>query len=147
MPNTHPLRRENGTLPDDLLVDVVEVFKAIGDPTRAQLLFLLTSREYSVNDLAQYVAVTPSAVSHHLAKLRAVRLVKTRRVGNQVFYGVDDAHVAALFREALYHLDHVRRNLPDHPDIAALGALPVDSRAASAAQDGAVQDAAVLPLS
>jgi hypothetical protein len=23
--------------------------------------------------------------------------------------------VAALFREALHHLDHVRRNLPDHP--------------------------------
>ena len=42
-------------------------------------------------------------------------LVRTRRAGNQVIYSVDDAHVAALFREALYHLDHVRRNLPDHP--------------------------------
>jgi hypothetical protein len=28
---------------------------------------------------------------------------------------VDDAHVAHLFREALYHLDHVKQGLPDHP--------------------------------
>jgi hypothetical protein len=42
-------------------------------------------------------------------------VVRTRRAGNQVFYSIDDTHVAALFREALHHLDHVRRNLPDHP--------------------------------
>lgn len=104
-----------GTLPDDLLMDVVETFKALSDPTRAQLVYLLTGCEYSVNDLAQFVDVTPSAVSHHLAKLRAIRLVRTRREGSQIFYSIDDTHVAALFREALYHLDHVRRNLPDHP--------------------------------
>jgi hypothetical protein len=28
---------------------------------------------------------------------------------------VDDQHLAALFREAEYHADHVRRELPDHP--------------------------------
>jgi DNA-binding transcriptional ArsR family regulator len=120
MPTIHPPPENLDALPDELLTDVVEIFKAISDPTRAQLLFLLTAREYSVNDLAQYVAVTPSAVSHHLAKLRGARLVRTRRVGNQVFYAVDDAHVAALFREALSHLDHVRRNLPDHPHFDSL---------------------------
>jgi DNA-binding transcriptional ArsR family regulator len=78
------------------------------------LINLLTQREYNVNELSQCVAVTASAVSHHLAKLRAMRLVRTRRSGNQIFYSIDDAHVGALFREALYHLDHVRRNLPDH---------------------------------
>ncbi|MBK8048085.1 MAG: helix-turn-helix transcriptional regulator [Anaerolineales bacterium] len=76
---------------------------------------MLTNREYSVNELSQHVNVTPSAVSHHLAKLRAIRLVRTRREGNQVIYSIDDAHVGALFREALYHLDHVRSNIPDHP--------------------------------
>ena len=58
--------------------------------------------------------MSASAVSHHLARLRDIRLVQTRRAGNQVFYSVDDAHVANLFREALHHLDHVKRNLPDH---------------------------------
>ena len=102
-------------LPDDLLVDLVAVFKALADPTCAQLIYLLTRAEYSVNDLSEFVAVTSSAVSHHLAKLRAMRLVRTRRAGSQIFYSIDDAHVGVLFREALYHLDHVRRNLPDHP--------------------------------
>jgi ArsR family transcriptional regulator, lead/cadmium/zinc/bismuth-responsive transcriptional repressor len=101
-------------LPDDILKDVVNTFKALSDPTRAQLIYLLTEKEYSVNELSEQVAVTASAVSHHLAKLRAIRLVRTRREGTQIFYSIDDSHVAALFHEALYHLDHVRRNLPDH---------------------------------
>lgn len=114
MQTEHEVLVSNDALPDDLLVDVVEIFKALSDPTRAQLINLLTYREYNVNELSQYVAVTASAVSHHLAKLRAIRLVRTRREGSQIFYSIDDGHVGALFREALYHLDHVRRNLPDH---------------------------------
>lgn len=107
--------KSNLLLPDDLLEDVVGTFKALSDPTRAQLIYMLTEREYSVNELSEHVPVSASAVSHHLAKLRAIRLVRTRRDGNQIFYSIDDSHVAALFKEALYHLDHVRRNLPDHP--------------------------------
>ncbi len=115
MSQQHAALIESQTLSTGLLSDVVEIFKALSDPTRAQLIYLLTNREYSVNELSQYVAVTSSAVSHHLAKLRAIRLVHTRRDGNQIIYSIDDAHVAALFREALFHLDHVHKNLPDHP--------------------------------
>jgi DNA-binding transcriptional ArsR family regulator len=114
MPDRHAALLNADALQEDLLIDVVEIFKALSDTTRAQLIYLLTRREYNVNELSQYVAVTPSAVSHHLAKLRAMRLVRTRREGNQIYYSIDDAHVGALFREALYHLDHVRRNLSDH---------------------------------
>jgi ArsR family transcriptional regulator, lead/cadmium/zinc/bismuth-responsive transcriptional repressor len=119
MSNTHTIRDVSGALDPNVLFDVVEIFKSLSDPTRAQLVFLLTEQEYSVNDLAAIVEVTASAVSHHLAKLRSARLVRTRRSGNHIYYSVDDAHVAALFREALYHLDHVRRNLPDHSTINA----------------------------
>jgi DNA-binding transcriptional ArsR family regulator len=107
---------ETYTLSEELLTEVVETFKALSDATRAQLIYCLTQGEFSVNQLSECVAVTPSAVSHHLAKLRAIRLVRTRREGNQIFYSVDDSHVAALFQEALYHLDHVRRHRPDHPE-------------------------------
>ena len=115
MSHQHPLQAKSHRLADDLLLDVVETFKALSDSTRAQLVYLLTGREYSVNELSEQVAVSASTVSHHLAKLRAIRLVRTRRDGNQIFYSIDDSHVAALFREALFHLDHVRQNLPDHP--------------------------------
>ena len=102
-------------LPDELLIDIVTTFKALSDPTRAQLVYLLTCREYSVNELAECLAASASTVSHPLAKLRAIRLVTVRRAGNQMFYSIDDSHVAMLFREALYHLEHVRRNIPDQP--------------------------------
>lgn len=129
MPSQHPIRQANGGLPGDLLIDVVEIFKALSDPTRAQLVYVLTGGEHSVNQLAQVVAVSASAVSHHLAKLRALRLVRTRRAGTQIFYSIDDAHVGALFREALYHLDHVRQNLPDHPYFEpAAGTIPAQHR-------------------
>lgn len=102
-------------LPPDLLEAVVETFKAVADPTRAQLVYLLTQREYGVNELAERVPVSASAVSHHLSKLRAIRLVRTRRDGNQIYYSIDDSHVAGLFNEALAHLEHVRDNLRDQP--------------------------------
>lgn len=118
MPQQHAFANLPQGLPIDVLDEVTTTFKALSDPTRAQLIYLLTRQEYSVNELGERVAVSASAVSHHLAKLRAIRLVRTRREGNQIYYSIDDSHVAALFREALYHLDHVRRSLPDHPDQA-----------------------------
>lgn len=102
-------------LPGELLAAVLETFRAVADPMRAQLVYLLTQRETSVNELAERVPVSASAVSHHLAKLRAIRLVRTRRDGNQIFNSIDDSHVVGLFREALAHLEHVRENLPDQP--------------------------------
>ncbi len=128
MPIDHPVGREPGPLPEDVLLDIADTFGMLSDATRAQIVYLLTKREYSVNELAENVPVSPSAVSHHLARLRAVRLVQTRRDGNQVFYSIDDAHVEALFREALYHLDHVRRNLPDHPREADVAETPISQK-------------------
>jgi DNA-binding transcriptional ArsR family regulator len=115
MSQYHELNKLPHGLPIDILADVVVTFKALSDPTRAQLIYLLTQQEHSVNELSRFVNVSASAVSHHLAKLRGIRLVRTRREGNQVFYSIDDSHLAALFREALYHLEHVQQNLPDHP--------------------------------
>jgi DNA-binding transcriptional ArsR family regulator len=92
---------------------IADNFAALGDPSRARIIFVLTQGEKSVNALAEIAEISPSAVSHHLARLRSLRLVKTRRVANQVFYKVDDEHVAGLFREMLSHLEHIKQNLPD----------------------------------
>jgi ArsR family transcriptional regulator len=109
----------NGHVPPPILtpeqaVFIANNFAALGDPSRARILFVLTQGEQSVNALAEIAEISPSAVSHHLARLRNLRLVKTRRAANQVFYSVDDGHVAGLFREMLSHLEHIKQNLPDH---------------------------------
>lgn len=113
MPVRHDIQHDSRGLPEEMLEEVVTTFKALSDPTRAQIVYVLTQSEHSVTELSEKVPVTASAVSHHLAKLRALGLVRSKRQGNQVFYSIDDSHVAALFREALSHLDHARQNLPD----------------------------------
>ena len=100
---------------DELLALVVEAFGALADPTRARILYALIRRPLCVRDLAIVAGVSESAASHQLRLLRGRRLVKPRRQGNVIYYSVDDHHVAALFREAEYHADHVQQSRPDHP--------------------------------
>src|SRR5260370_25666265 len=102
-------------LPEAHLLLLVETFQALADPTRARILYALTMRPMCVRDLAILVGVSASAVSHQLRFLRDRRLVKPRREGNIIYYAVDDHHVAALFNEADYHVDHIRQTLPHHP--------------------------------
>ena len=102
-------------IPEAHLLLIVETFEALADQTRARILYALIDQSLCVRDLAILVGVSESAVSHQLRLLRDRRLVKPRREGNVIYYAVDDHHVAALFKEADYHIDHVRQGLPDHP--------------------------------
>lgn len=107
---------EPAQLTPELALLVAQIFQSLADPTRARIVYALTRGEHSVGDLAAIAGTSPSATSHHLKSLRDLRIVKFRRDGNRMYYSVDDAHVAALFVEALHHLAHVVYNLPDHPD-------------------------------
>ncbi len=102
-------------LPEAHLQMIVETFQALADSTRARILYALIQRPMCVRDLAILVGVSASGVSHQLRFLRERRLVKPQRDGNTIYYQVDDHHVAILFKEADYHIDHVRQGLPDHP--------------------------------
>jgi DNA-binding transcriptional ArsR family regulator len=106
-------------LSPELALQVAQTFQALADPTRARIVYALTRGEHSVGALAAAVGVSPSATSHHLRSLRELRIVKFRRDGNRIYYAVDDAHVGALFSEALHHLAHVAYGLPDHPESSA----------------------------
>jgi ArsR family transcriptional regulator len=105
----------SAALPEAHLLLLVETFQALSDQTRARMLYALTQRPMCVRDLAILVGVSESGVSHLLRFLRDRRLVKPRREGNVIYNADDDHHVAALFKEADYHIDHVRRELSDHP--------------------------------
>ena len=110
------LEQARAALPGDELLDlVVEMFAALGDPTRSRILYALGRRSLCVRDLALLVGVSESAVSHQLRLLRERRLVRPRREGNVVYYSLHDPHLGVLFREAEYHADHVRGDAPPHP--------------------------------
>ncbi len=56
----------------------VEVFSLLADATRVRIILALRDGEQSVNDLAELVGKSPTAVSQHLAKLRWGRIVAAR---------------------------------------------------------------------
>jgi DNA-binding transcriptional ArsR family regulator len=70
------------------------------------LLVSLLGGELCVCDLAAAVGLSESATSHALRILRAHRVVRARRSGRMVFYGLADSHVRRLLELALAHVAH-----------------------------------------
>ncbi len=80
------------------------LFKAMGDPNRLQILWALDQEEMCVCDLALFIGVSESAVSHQLRQLRQLQLVSNRRQGPILYYRLTDNHVSSLIHLALEHL-------------------------------------------
>lgn len=87
-------------------VELSQIFKALGDPTRLKMIHLLSRGEKCVHDIAESLDMSQSAISHQLRLLRNLRLVKYRRSGKQAIYSLDDMHVLRLFKEGLEHVNH-----------------------------------------
>lgn len=87
-------------------MELADLFKALGDPTRVKIIHALLQSELCVHDLTQVLEMGQSAVSHQLRLLRNMRIVKRRKVGKTVFYSLDDDHVEQLFVLTLQHLRH-----------------------------------------
>jgi DNA-binding transcriptional ArsR family regulator len=85
---------------------LAELFSALSDPTRLRIISTLMDGERNVGEIAARVELSDSAVSHQLRGLRQMRLVRARKAGRQVFYTLDDDHVARLFQLGLDHVKH-----------------------------------------
>ncbi len=71
---------------------VAELLKQVSDPTRLQVLMLLSEKERNVSELCSDLGTqSQPAVSHHLALLRHGRLIEPRRSGQHNFYALTDA--------------------------------------------------------
>jgi len=88
----------------EVLEDLGEFFKVLTDPTRLKILYALGTGELCVFDLSVSTGASVSSVSHHLAALKRVRLVKGRRDGRVIYYSLDDDHVKAIIKFAREHL-------------------------------------------
>ena len=96
---------ENQMPDDDTLMEVSDFFKALSDSSRLKIIAALLSRELCVCEISEIAGQSQSAVSHQLRVLRAARLVKYRRDGKQVFYSIDDAHIAEIIQTTIRHLN------------------------------------------
>ena len=88
---------------DDVVYSATQIFDALSDSTRFQILGELVGGEKSVSDLQEVCHVSQSAISHQLRLLRDRGLVSARRDGQRMFYRLADEHVEELLRVGLQH--------------------------------------------
>lgn len=81
--------------------EATELFQALSNEWRFLILCNLLNGERSVTELAALVDISQSALSQHLAKLRGMKLVTTRRAGHQIFYRLASTEVEEVI-SALY---------------------------------------------
>jgi len=71
-------------------VAAVEVFKALGDPTRIRIVEMLAENsEMCVCRIYERLGMSQPAVSHHLAALKHADLVRARRDGQWIHYSLN----------------------------------------------------------
>jgi len=83
------------------------LFRALADPTRLRLLNLIGNREICVCYFVEILGMSQPKISRHLAYLRRVGIVASRRDGKWMHYRLSipkEEAIAALLRETLKHL-------------------------------------------
>ena len=63
-----------------------DVFQAIADPTRREILSMLAEKEMSVTTISGYFSISRTAVTKHLHILEEASLVSERKVGRETRY-------------------------------------------------------------
>ncbi|MCP0885850.1 metalloregulator ArsR/SmtB family transcription factor [Ligilactobacillus sp. WILCCON 0076] len=96
---------KNASLPTDGETErSVQIFKAFGDQTRYRILYLLFEHELSVNEIADIIGLSQSAISHQLKILRQTGLVKGIRAGQKINYELADKHIIMIFQQVKEHI-------------------------------------------
>ena len=75
---------------DSAIVCGARLLKALGNEKRLEIVYNLMQRELKVHELETVTSLGQSALSQHLAILRAEKIVKTRRVAQNIFYSLEN---------------------------------------------------------
>ncbi len=87
------------------LIEAGDLFKAMGNSTRIKILTILYDQEARGLDIAEKIDMTQSAVSHQLAVLKSARIIKGRRDGKDVYYGLADEHIKSVLTAIIEHVE------------------------------------------
>ncbi|TVP52402.1 MAG: ArsR family transcriptional regulator [Halomonadaceae bacterium] len=87
---------ENASAAENLL-------KSLANANRLMILCHLVHTERSVSDLEQLVNLSQSALSQHLARLKAQDIVSSRKEGTTAYYAIKSPHAVKVL-ELIYSL-------------------------------------------
>ena len=80
------------------------VFKALSDPTRREILRILSRGERTAGELASSFDMTKPSMSHHFAVLKEADLVRSRRDGQQIHYSLNTTVLEDVLTRLWDHL-------------------------------------------
>ena len=87
---------------EETVEDTRALFAALADRARLKILYSLTQTdELCVCDVAHVLGSSVSTASHHLRKLRDLKLLKYRNDGKMAYYSLRDDFAARLVRDAI----------------------------------------------
>ena len=92
---------------NELLYGLSEFYKIFGDQTRLKILDALTNKPLCVNEISELLDMNQSAISHQLKNLRASNLVRTEKVGKNVYYSITDNHIKVILNYGIEHIMEV----------------------------------------
>lgn len=70
-------------------------FKAVADPTRIQIMKLISKKEMCVSDICTHFNMKQPSISHHLNILKNAKIVKDRKDGKEVYYSLNKICVSS----------------------------------------------------
>ncbi|MGP1376578.1 MAG: ArsR/SmtB family transcription factor [Bulleidia sp.] len=79
------------------------LFMMFADSTRLKIMNALFIHSLCVSDLCILLQMSPSAISHQLASLKKIKLVRSRKEGKMVYYAMADEHVKNIWKMAYDH--------------------------------------------
>lgn len=100
-------KAHEGAIADDQLARLARTYRLLGDPTRLKIVIALWQVEMCVCDVAAFLGMSESAVSHQLRRLRDMAIVKNRRQGQVLYYSLSDDHVSTLLEVGIAHVGEV----------------------------------------
>ena len=68
-----------------------KVFRALGDPTRREILRLLRDGDMSAGEISEHFSIAKSTLSGHLNVLKEANLAVTERDGTTIYYSLNVA--------------------------------------------------------
>lgn len=98
----HKMRNIKSPYSKDVYQKNAELYKVMANAKRLEILNTIKDKEVTVNELSKVLGTRKSNTSQHLAYLRLVGLVMTRRQGKNIFYKIVDPKIVEpckIFKE------------------------------------------------
>ncbi|MHA0858284.1 ArsR/SmtB family transcription factor [Paenibacillus sp. CMAA1364] len=102
--NQDRIHQLNNIIQEDEIAGMVDIFKALSDPTRMKIAFMLDLEgELCVCDVAAVLGTSMATTSHHLRVLKNMHITTSRKEGKNVIYSLKDDHIRTLIQMTLEH--------------------------------------------